>query len=183
MVLLHGQQTSCSHHCRCVFFYSFLSHGCTRRNLSDSVLSLWKLSTRLHMSVLSSWKLWTRWSKTAFVTIDLRSRHSMINPWPTRLVSGKANECRWRPRRYRVDPWSRRRGVARGVIRSSPKPEEGLVFAIGEGSRNFVVCFLHTRGQMFLYQTPGRRPPRITGRIVNTVWPKGGSEPLTSAPR
>ena len=181
MVLLHGQQTSCSYHCRCVFFSSFLSHGCTRRNLS--VLSLWKLSTRLHMSVLSSWKLWTRWSNSACVTIDLRSRHSRINPRPTRFVSGKANGCRWRPRRYRVDPRSRRRGVARGVIRSSPKPGEGLVFAIGEGSRNFVVCFPHTRGQMFLYQTPGRRPPRITGRIVNTVWPKGGSEPLTSAPR
>ena len=27
----------------------------------------------------------------------------------------------------------------------------------------------YTRGQMCLYQTPGRRPPRITGRDVNTV--------------
>ena len=35
--------------------------------------------------------------------------------------------------------------------------------------RNFVVCFLHTSGQMFLYQTPGRRPPHITGRVVNTA--------------
>ena len=33
--------------------------------------------------------------------------------------------------------------------------------------------------QMCLYQTPGRRPPPITGRFVNT----GGSEPLTGAPR
>ena len=32
---------------------------------------------------------------------------------------------------------------------------------------------------MCLYQTPGRRPPPITGRFVNT----GGSEPLTGAPR
>ena len=36
---------------------------------------------------------------------------------------------------------------------------------------------------MFLYQTPGRRPPRITGRAVNTVNRGCGSEPVTSAPR
>ena len=47
-----------------------------------------------------------------------------------------------------------------------PNPKKGLFFAIGEGTRIFVVCFLHTRGQMLLYQTPGRRPPRIIGRVV-----------------
>ena len=30
-------------------------------------------------------------------------------------------------------------------------------------------CFLHSSAQMCLYQTPGRRPPPITGRFVNTV--------------
>ena len=100
------------------------------------------------------------------MTIDLRSRHK-INQRPIRFVSGKANECRWRPRKYQVDPGSRRRDVAHGVLRSCPK--RVYFFAIGEGSRFFVVCFLHTRRQMFLYQTPGRRPPRITGRVVNTV--------------
>ena len=44
-----------------------------------------------------------------------------------------------------------------------------LFFAIGEGSRAFVACFLHSNAQMCLYQTPGRRPPPITGRFVNTV--------------
>ena len=44
-----------------------------------------------------------------------------------------------------------------------------MFFTIGEGSIIFIVCFLHTSGQMFLYQTPRRRPPRVTGRIVNTV--------------
>jgi len=44
-----------------------------------------------------------------------------------------------------------------------------LFFAIGEGSRIFVACFLHSSAQMCLYQTPGRRPPPITGRFVNTV--------------
>ena len=49
-----------------------------------------------------------------------------------------------------------------------PDLKKGLFFAIGEGSR-FAIRFLHIRGQMFSYQTPGRRPPRITGRTVNTV--------------
>ena len=35
--------------------------------------------------------------------------------------------------------------------------------------RFFVACFLHSSAQMCLYQTTGRRPPRITGRFVNTV--------------
>ena len=50
-----------------------------------------------------------------------------------------------------------------------PNLTKGLYFSIGKGSIFFVVCFLHTSGQMFLYQTPGRRPPRITGRLVNPV--------------
>ena len=32
--------------------------------------------------------------------------------------------------------------------------KKGLFFAIGEGSRIFVACFLHSRAQMCLYQTP-----------------------------
>ena len=84
-------------------------------------------------------------------------------------MSGKAGECRWRPRRYKVDPWSTGREDARGVLRSSPKPEKRSIFAIGEGSRSFVACFLHSSAQMCLYQTSGRRPPRITGRFVNTA--------------
>ena len=59
--------------------------------------------------------------------------------------------------------------------------KKGLFFAIGGRSRNSVVCFLHSSSQVFLYQTPGRRPPPITGRFVNTVT-RGWSEPLTSAP-
>ena len=47
--------------------------------------------------------------------------------------------------------------------------EKGLFFAIGEGSRFFVACFLHSSAQTCLYQKPGRRPPPITRRFVNTV--------------
>ena len=46
----------------------------------------------------------------------------------------------------------------RGVLRSSRKPEEIYIFAIGEGSRFYVVCFLHTSGQKILYQTPDPAP-------------------------
>ena len=99
-----------------------------------------------------------------------RSRHKRINPRLTRFVSGKASECRWRPPRYQVDPCSTGRDAAHGVLLSSPKPlKKGLFFAIGEGSRIFVACFLHSSGQMCLYQTPGRGPPRITGHLVNTA--------------
>ena len=68
-----------------------------------------------------------------------------------------------------MDPWSRGREIARGVQRSSLKPEKRPIFAIGEGSRIFVACFLHSSAQMCLYQTPGRRPLPITGRFVDTV--------------
>ena len=47
--------------------------------------------------------------------------------------------------------------------------EKGLFFAIGEGSRIFVACLVHSSAQMCLYQTPGRRPPPITARFVDTV--------------
>ena len=50
-----------------------------------------------------------------------------------------------------------------------PNLKKCLYFAIGEGSRIFVACFLQSSAQMCLYQTPGRRPPPITGRFVNTV--------------
>ena len=50
-----------------------------------------------------------------------------------------------------------------------PNLKKSLFFAIGEGSRIFVAAFLHNTTQILLYQTPGRRPPPITGCFVNTV--------------
>ena len=50
-----------------------------------------------------------------------------------------------------------------------PNLKKGLLFATGEESRIFVACFRNSSAQMCLYQTPGRRPPPITGRFVNTV--------------
>ena len=69
-----------------------------------------------------------------------------------------------------MDPWSRGREVVRGVLRSSPKPEKRSVFLPSErDGRIFVACFLHSIAQKCSYQTPGRRPRRITGRFVNAV--------------
>ena len=50
-----------------------------------------------------------------------------------------------------------------------PNLKKGLFFAIGEGSRNFVACCLHTQQRPNVFVSDGRRPPRITGRFVNTV--------------
>ena len=60
--------------------------------------------------------------------------------------------------------------------------KKGLFFPIGEGSRIFVACFLHSSAQMCLYQTPGRSPPLITGRFVNTVARGWGGAPNRRAP-
>ena len=81
----------------------------------------------------------------AHATIDVRSRHR-TSPRITRFVVGKASECRWRPPKFHVDPWSRRREVARDALRSLPKPEKGLFFAIGDcyGLSLVTPCLLYT---------------------------------------
>ena len=64
---------------------------------------------------------------------------------------------------------SRGREVAAASNALLPNLKKGRFFAIGEGSRIFPACFLHSSAQKCLYQTPSRRPPPITGRFVNTV--------------
>ena len=133
-------------------FFFFFSDGCRRRNLLILVANCQHAD-----------------KKSARATIDARSRHR-LSPRTTRLVTGKANEYRWRPRRYQVDQWSRRRELAGGVLRYPPKPgEKNLFFAIRDGSRNCVIYFVHTSGQLLFYHTPGQRPPYVTGYCVNTV--------------
>ena len=70
-------------------------------------------------------------------------------------MSGKAGECRRRPRRYQVDPWSRGQ-VARGVLRSSPKPEKRPIFCHRRG----IVIFCR------LFSTQ-QRP----NALVSDAWP------------
>ena len=49
-----------------------------------------------------------------------------------------------------------------------PNLKKRPIFCVGDRTREILVaCVLHS--SVLLYQTPGRRPPRITGRFVNTV--------------
>ena len=49
-------------------------------------------------------------------------------------------------------------------------PNQTFLFsAIGKGSTFLLICFLYASGQTFFSKTPGRRPPHITGRGVNSV--------------
>ena len=45
-----------------------------------------------------------------------------------------------------------------------------------------MACFLHSSAQMCLYRTPGRCPPHITGRFVNTVTRGWDGAPNERAP-
>ena len=67
-----------------------------------------------------------------------------------------------------MDTWPRRREVARGVLRSSRKPEK-KVFLPSESDRDFLSVFYTLLIAAIFCETPGRRPPHITGRRVNTV--------------
>ena len=58
-----------------------------------------------------------------------------------------------------------------------PNLKKGQILAIEEGSRIIVACFLHSSAQMCLYEAPGRRPPPITGRFVNTATRGVGRSP------
>ena len=62
-----------------------------------------------------------------------------------------AGECRWRPRKYQVDPWSRGREVARGVLPSSPKREKRSIFCHRRGIEKFRYVFsTHQRPNVFV---------------------------------
>ena len=52
---------------------------------------------------------------------------------------------------------------------SSPKPDKRPIFCHGRGIEKCCHLFSHSSAQMCLDQTLGRRPPRISGRFVNTV--------------
>ena len=50
-----------------------------------------------------------------------------------------------------------------------PNLKKRSIFCHQRGIKIFFTCFLHSSTRMCFYQTSGRRPPRITGRLVNTV--------------
>ena len=56
--------------------------------------------------------------------------------------------------------------VSYGIL---PNLKKKLFFAIRDGWRSFVFCFVQTSGQMFFYHTPGQLPPHDTGHGVKTM--------------
>ena len=72
--------------------------------------------------------------------MDVRSRQR-TNPRSIRFVLGKAREYRRRPGGNHVDPLSRRREVAHGVLCSSPKPEQTILFRLGAARRGGMEIF------------------------------------------
>ena len=47
--------------------------------------------------------------------------------------------------------------------------KKGLFFAMRDGWKSFVFCFVHISGQLCLYHRPGQLSPHDTGRGVKTV--------------
>ena len=83
-----------------------------------------------------------------------------------------------------MDPGSRGRGVAGGVLRSYyPKPEKRPIFRHPKWIEARCRLFsIHQRPTIF-YQTSGRRPPHITGGRVNIVTLGWVGAPVPSALR
>ena len=136
---------------KCLFLWIFCSRCCTRRKLCFHVGNCQHADQK-------------QFTQRYAFDLDIESTH------------GQPASCRARP--VNLDDgledirWIRGPGGEKLPAASNallPNLKKGLFFAIGEGSRIFVACFLHSSAQMCLYQTPGRRPPRITGRFVNTV--------------
>ena len=142
------------------------SRCCTRRNY-------------VNLRFFLRWKLSTRWSKTAPATIDLRSRHRS-NPRPTRFVLGKAGECRWRLRRYLVNPW---REGARGVLRSSTKPENRPTFCHRRGIENFCRLFSTHQRTKVSVSDAWPAPATYHRSFCDHCDQRVGRKSLTSAPR
>ena len=88
-------------------------------------------------------------------TIDLRSRHR-INQRSARFVSDKASEGG--SRRYRVDPSSRGRKVARGVLHSSPNPAKSFLFCF---CRDFHAAFFSYGVVRYSAVLPNRTAPYV----------------------
>ena len=113
--------------------------------------------------VLSPWKLSTRWSKqlTPRKTFDLDIKSTHGQPASCRARSMNVNDGREDIRWIRGLGGERLPAASYALLLNL----KNCLFLPSERDREFLSVFLHTIGRMFLYQTPGRRPPRITGRV------------------
>ena len=129
-----------------MFDFFFFSNGCRRRN------SFFLVAHCQH----------------ARATIDARSRHR-LSPRSTRLVTGKANEYRWRPRRYQVV--YRRRELAGGVLRYPPNPEKKPSFCHWRRIENFLSSVLCTPAATCFFIVRLASARHMSPAIVWTRWP------------
>ena len=121
----------------------------------------------------------TRCSKVSFQTIQKRNRLKILSYrryrehgkkclffWDylfTLLCAAELALSRWKL----STPWSRTAHKLPAASYALLPNLKKIYFLPSERDRDrgiFVACFLHSSAQMCLYQTPGRRPPRITGR-------------------
>ena len=95
-----------------------------------------------------------------------------------------AGECRWRPRKDQVDPWSRGREAARGVLTSSPKHGKRSTFCHRRGIEKFRYVFSTRHGPNVFVSDAWPAPATYHRSFCeNYLWPESGSELVTSAPR
>ena len=131
---------------------------------------------RLHTVelLLSSWKIVDMLIKDSSRDDARRSTFDL----DIESTHGKPATCRARPMNVNDGlediRWIRALGGERLPAASyalSLNLKKTVMFCHRRGIDTFwrLFCFLHTSGHRLLYQTPGRRPPRITGRVVNTV--------------
>ena len=82
-----------------------------------------------------------------------------------------------------MDPWSRGREVARGVLRPYPKPEKRPIFLPTERDRDFLSPVFYTTAPkcVCIRRLAGAR--HLPPVVLRALRPEGGSKPLTSAPR
>ena len=79
-----------------------------------------------------------------------------------------------------MGPWSRGREVVRGVLRSSLKPEKGLLLP-SERDGDFLSPVFYTAASKCVCITRLVGARHLSPVVLWTMWPEGGSEPLTSA--
>ena len=135
--------------------------GQTRGWGEGDVFSSFSLGRWLSNTYFFPCKLSARWSK--FSSREDWPSFSTYNfPTVSPIRVGRGQWSRWQPRRYEGDPWSRGREVAPCVLRSSPTTRKNY-FCYRRGIE--ILCrlfFSHQRPSVF-FQTPGRRPPYVTG--------------------
>ena len=92
-------------------------------------------------------------------------------------MSGKSNKCRCQPRRFLVDPCSKERDVARGVVRYSPQPENRPTFLPLERDRDFLSSVFYTSAPKCICTGRLAGARHESPAVMSTLRSEDGSEP------